>query len=149
MSSPTKLSTIVTQNSTLRQLIRQASVNKDLEKRFKAYLDEPFRRHIQVAALRTGSLILNVDSSAWAAKMRYLVPDLLSLLNADATFPSIQTIRVKVAVSDRSQSAPETKRANPISGSSAVSLQHCADQVNYPALKDALLRLKRRESSEH
>jgi hypothetical protein len=100
MSSPTKLGTIVTQNSTLRQLIRQASVNKDLEKRFKA-------------------------------------------------FPSIQTIRVKVAVSDRSQSAPETKRANPISGSSAVSLQHCADQVNYPALKDALLRLKRRESSEH
>lgn len=146
MSSPTKLGTIVTQNSTLRQLIRQALVNKDLEKRFKTYLDEPFRQHVQLVALRTGSLILNVDSSAWAAKLRYLVPDLLRLLNTDAAFPSVQTIRVKVAVSDRSQSAPKTKRVNPISGSSAVSLQHCADQVNDPALKDALLKLKRRES---
>ena len=145
MSSPTKLDAIVTHNLALRKLFRHAAEHHGASLRIKSLLAEPVRSHIQLAVIRDGTLVLTADSSAWAAKMRYQVPDLHRKMAETSEFSEIQTIRVKVT---KSSSAKEhdSRRAVPMSAPVAAEMQRRAASVADPALKDALLRLANRRS---
>ena len=144
MSSPTKLDTIVTQNSILRQLFRKAGDHQKLSFQIKGLLEEPLRSHIQLAAVRENKLTLTADSSAWAAKLRYLVPDLHKQIVQSADFANIQTIRVKVAKSLQMREPLKSRKALPISKLAAEGLERQAESLDDLALRDALLRLAKR-----
>ena len=145
MSSPTRLDTIFTHNSILRQLFRQASAHQGLSSRLRDLLAEPLRSHIELVAIRDGTLILTADSSAWAAKMRYQVPDLHRQMSEISEFSNIQTIRVKVAKSSAARHPLETRKALPMSAPTAEELQRQAASLDDPALKAVLLRLANRQ----
>lgn len=146
MSSPTKLNAIVTQNPTLRKLFRHAAEHHSASSRVKSLLAGPLSSHIQLVVIRDETLVLTADSSAWAAKMRYQVPDLYKQMAKISEFSEIQTIRVKVSKSSQADQQPASRKAVPMSALAAAELQQRASSVDDPALKDALLRLASRRS---
>jgi hypothetical protein len=145
MSSPTRLDAIVTQNSILRQLFRQAATHRKLDLHIKHLLEEPLRGHIQLAVIRKDTLILTADSSAWAAKLRYQVPELRRQIAENSAFPDIQTIRVTVAKSDASRQRVKYAPLRPLTKATATELNRQAEALEDPALREALLRLADRQ----
>ena len=145
MSSPTRLDSIVTHNSILRQLFRQAAVHQKTALHIKGLLEEPLRSHIQLVVIRDAILTLTADSSAWAAKMRYQIPNLYKQIASISDFAEIQTIRVKVSKSSALRHPLESRKALPINGSAAEGIQRQAESLDDPALRDALLRLAKRQ----
>ena len=102
------------------------------------------RSHIQLATIRDGKLILTADSSAWAAKLRYRVPDLHKQMAESKDFGNIQTIRVKVARSSQIRDPLKSRKALPISEFAAGALERQAESLDDLALRGALLRLAKR-----
>ncbi|MFT4581692.1 MAG: hypothetical protein ACI915_003110 [Gammaproteobacteria bacterium] len=143
MSSPKKLGGIVARNSILRQLVQQAAQYAEIELRFLRLIDEPLRGHIHAALWRDGKLTLVVESAAWAAKLRYKVPELHSLCKSDPDCPEVDSIRVKIDAREGSGPEQKPRRMPALSASDAASLESCAGQVSDPALKGILRRLKR------
>lgn len=143
MSSPTKLGEIVTRNSVLRQLIEHAAVHKAFDRRIKLLIDEPLRSHFHVTGLRDDNLVLTADSSAWAARLRYQVPEIHRLIRESSDFPKVQAIRIKTAASQTHRRTQPTRKPLPLSAASVAELQNCAQRTDDPALRDVLLRLKR------
>jgi hypothetical protein len=141
MSSPTKLDAIVTQNSTLRQLFRQAAAYRELGLGIKALLDEPLRRHIQVATVQGDTLILIADSPAWAAKLRYLTSDLRRRIAENTVFPEVRSIRVRVAKSGVPRQPDARRPKRPLSKLAVEELRCQAESLEDPVLREALLRL--------
>lgn len=144
MSFPTKLDTIVTHNPILRKLFRNAAKHQNTAIRVKNLVAEPLRSHIQLAVVHEDTIVLTADSSAWAAKMRYQVPNLITQIKKISEFSEIQTIRVKVSKSSSADNQPRNRKALPISTPCASALQKKASSVNDPALKEVLLRLASR-----
>jgi len=144
MSSPTRLDTIVTRNLTLRQLFRQAATYQNLEIHIKPLLEEPLRHHIHLATLRGDTLTLIADSSAWAAKLRYQVPELRGRIAEISDFPKIQNIRVKVAKIDSPYPADPQQSKPYLSNKVIEGLQQQANYLRDPALREALLRLTKK-----
>jgi hypothetical protein len=114
-----------------------------LDERVKKLLAPPLDQHARVASLRDQVLVIQADSPAWAARIRYLVPELLGQLDASTgQFPRIQSIRVRVAVEPCAQ-AREPAHRPPVSVQAAVELRRQAETVSDDRLRDALLRLAR------
>lgn len=144
MSSPTKLDAIVTQNSILRQLVRQAAAHKDLDRFVKSLIDQPLSSHLSLESIRDGVVTLVADSSAWAAKLRYQVPELHRLFGEKSALSNIHTIRVKVANPSASAPVRSPSKIRPLSPRTVAALEQSARQAGDPKLREALMRLKRR-----
>ena len=146
MSFPTRLGAIVTHNSILRQLFRQAATYQHISLQVRNLLEEPLRSHVRLGAIRDGTLTLTTDSSAWAAKLRYQVPNLHRELSTIPELSEIQTIRVKVAILPAEGNPSQSRKALPMSRPTADGLQRQAEalDVDDVALKGALLRLAKR-----
>lgn len=143
MSSPTRLDAIVTQNSLLRQLFRQAGAHRQLDRQLKDLLEEPLRSHVRVGVMRENSLVLVADSPAWAAKLRYQVPSLHSRIASHSAFPDIQTIRVKTAHSGTPPQRGADPPQRPLSKAAAEDVRNQARDLEDPVLREAVLRLAR------
>lgn len=97
--------------------------------------------HCQVANIRGDELILQVDSPAWATRLRYQGKALVGQLRRRG-FPELKTVRVRVAPPARS-SPPPYRRAR-LSPSSGELLRQTAAAVDDDALRAALERLASR-----
>lgn len=95
-------------------------------------------RHCRVANLRAGMLVIQVDSPAWATRLRYQGPALVRQLRRRG-HSEIQEVRIQVAPEAGPQApAPRRPRLSPASGEL---LQQTADAVEGDALRAALRRL--------
>jgi hypothetical protein len=97
MKSPTRIGVIAGQSEALRRLTAQAGELKRLNERLKALLPPTLATHAEVAVVREDTLVLLASSAAWAARLRYSVPDILRLLATDEAFPGVRNIRIRVA----------------------------------------------------
>ena len=97
--------------------------------------------HCQVANLRGGELIVQVDSPAWATRLRYQGKALVGQLQRRG-FPELKTVRVRVAPQGGPKPAP-ARRAR-LSSSSGELLRQTAAAVDNEALRAALERLANR-----
>jgi|GEM_PF-2756092 len=96
MNSPKTLNDVVKGNSALRrmaELIRQLNPIKAavLENVPKNYTE-----HCIFINIKNHSLLLYVDSPAWASRFRYLSPDLLRVLKKSNNFQNLTSISVKI-----------------------------------------------------
>lgn len=107
-------------------------------------LDSPLNEHVIVADIRQQTLVLHTDSAAWAAKLRYLTPELLKAFKSDT--PRIRTIRIKVMPPDSLNQT--TRRAQPVSAQAADAMREVADKIEDPALRSTLLSLAGNLGSE-
>jgi len=102
-------------------------------------LPENLSAHCKVQNLKSEILVLATTSSAWSARLRFAVPDLIKQLECQLSL-TIRTIQIKIE--------PETiefqplKRQQPkLSLASGTLLAQTANSVNHPALQEALYRL--------
>jgi len=147
MPSPTKLNAIVTQNSLLRQLFREAGDQRTVDQLIRLAIDEPLRDHIRFALVRGDTAILIAESSAWAAKIRYQVSTIQHRMAEIPGIPPIRSIRVKVASAQETES-DVARPAQAISDESARNVRLQADAIADPEVREAMLRLARHRGKE-
>jgi len=94
--------------------------------------------HLQVAAVDAQRLLLHVDSTAWATRLRYAVPAMRRQL-AQQLRLHVETIRIQVRTSPITPHSASVIRH--ISATNRRHIQRVAKHVDDPALARALQRL--------
>jgi hypothetical protein len=130
----------------LRTICEDARRLGHLEAWLLAQLDVALRPHCRLTVDRrcVGTLVLQVDSAAWATRVRYVLPALQRQLCRLPEAADVRGLDVKV----RPAAAPGTilpaaRRAR-LPAEAAEALRSTAAAIDHPALKGALLRLSRR-----
>lgn len=138
MSGPETLSTHLRNASALTETVARARALIALERRFFALVNEPeLPSHCRLANLREAVLVLETESPAWAARLRYATPEMVRRLAA-GDFPPIDEIRIRV----RPQHAPaDAARRATLSPGSAAHLREAAATLDDAPLAAALRRL--------
>lgn len=104
-------------------------------------LDDNSKLHCQVGNVRDGVLILYVDSTSWASRLRYQCPALLKQLHQRKGLATLRQIEVKVMPK---QVKEEKNRSAELSDEASSCLRACADAVSDQGLREALQRLSTR-----
>jgi len=98
--------------------------------------------HCLAANIDGDTLVVGCDSSAWAAKLRYHIPQLLERLKARTDLPALSQIRVRVQPLHEERARTEYRRFY-MSEHSAALITSIADNTADPELKAALHRLSK------
>ena len=141
MSSPKRLDAIVTQNPILRQLIRQADINRQVVKYVQSALPGPVGDRVYGATFRDGALRIIVESAAWATKLRYLVPVLREKLSEIDEFAALKSIEVKVNVPTTESDPAISSKKHTLQGEAAEKTARELSALRDPDIRDALSRL--------
>lgn len=129
------------QSGQIRTIYQHALKLIDLQNKLRASLEQPLSDHVTVASLSNQTLTVHTSSAAWAARLRFRIPEMLSSLNQEKIEPPIKTIRIKV----NPPATPRRESAEKLSLSPASSqlLKNVAESIPDPELRESLLRLSR------
>ena len=139
MELPPKVSHIVTRFGRLKQLKDETDRLRELDARLKCHVQEPLSGHMKLATIRDGCLVIHTDSPAWAARLRFKTPEILTSLADDGEFPPIRSVRIR-SMTDEEPPPPASKRPS-ISPDSADALAAQAAFIDDDEVRGALLRL--------
>ena len=123
----------------LARLLRRAAAHAQVDADFQASLPFVLRGHCQLAGYRDGGVLLHVDSSAWATRLRYALPE---MTEHSELLRAAETIRVKVRPAVSSPPQRELPRPH-LSCSAAQVLLDCSQHLQHPSLAASLQRLAR------
>ena len=123
----------------LGRTINRAKALIQLEQQVTGYLDASLALHCRVANVRDGILVLQVDTPAWAGRLRQQAPKLLAQLRGTEELAPIEQIRVTVRPVEH-RSAPVRPMAQ-LSAKSAAEIEAAAETINDRAIRAALKRL--------
>jgi len=133
-----KVSALLDSSSDLSSILTHIETLRQLQKHLCSRLDPPLNQHITIANFHRQTLIVHTDSSAWAAKLRFKIPDILDIVRNNHQLTDIQTVRIKVMpVEQTTDMAPPAK----ISRQAAGILRQVADNISDPALRSSLHNL--------
>lgn len=79
----------------LRQIIERARESGELDARVRALLPEAMAAHVTGAVLHEYTVVVLVDSAAWASRLRFHAPELVERL-APRYDGAVTRVRVKV-----------------------------------------------------
>jgi hypothetical protein len=123
----------------LARLLRRVAELKRADAEFSSLLPEDLRGHCHIAACREGRVLLHVDSSAWATRLRYLLPE---LRERSTLLSRAEKTEVKVRPPEAPQ--PVVERPPPqLSPGAAKVLLECSRHLSHPPLAESLRRLAR------
>lgn len=128
----------------LGALARRAERLRQATALLRAGLPQPLATHCVVAALEAGTVVVQTDASAWAARLRFMAPAVLSALQPLLHGQPAPGVKVCVRPPPgASEAAPAGRaRARPSAGA-GHSLRLAAEGVADPRLSAALRRLAR------
>lgn len=135
-----RFSALFRENAELAALSGHADSLTVSQKIWDATAPEPLRRFTQAGAVKHKRLTVYADNGAVAAKIKLLLPSLLSKLQKQGL--EVTSIRVEVQVKSDSRKPAKTIRS--ISPQAASSLSALADELSGSPLGEALARLSRR-----
>ena len=138
--TPRTLSTILGgKDGPLGRIHRRGEALLSLDRRLRDLLPPPLSEHCRVANVRGRSLIVHVDSAAWATQLRFLASQLAPTLlgREDAQ------LRVKIHPPDSVPTPPRRTVARP-SATAAAELERTAERFRDDPLGRSLRRLARR-----
>ncbi len=75
----------------------QARSLATLFSRWEAVVGPEIAQHTEPRSVRDGVLVLVVDQPAWAAQLRYLVPELLARIRAGVPHSEVAEVQIRVA----------------------------------------------------
>lgn len=108
-------------------------------------LEKSFSRHYQVASYTHGKLVLVTHSTAWATRMRYLMPDLIKKLRKDSVFAELKAIicLIDPGIHQFFESSPPLPEEKPprLTESTRALLRRVSNSISSPELRASLLRL--------
>ena len=136
---PQSLDHLLTANP-LKHLVIKAQRIRAINDVLQQVLPSDLAPHCRTMSLREDTLNIEVDSSAWATRLRYLIPDLKYQLHNFTTTADVESIRCRVRPAAQAQ--PRAKNKTPqLSQTSAHVIRSTAQSISSPTLKAALLRL--------
>jgi hypothetical protein len=124
-------------------LLGQVRLLRRITDTLRKALVEPLASHCIAANIDGETLVVGCDTSAWAAKLRFQIPQLLDRLKAETDLQSLRQIRIRVQPLNKEPSRT-TKRRFRLSEHSAALIASIADNTADPELKAALRRLSQR-----
>ena len=125
-------------SGTLNTLYKKALVLARLQGHLRSALGPPLGLHVSVANLVGETLTLYSDSPAWAARLRFRIPDMYRIAE-NYGFGNLKSIRIKVI---RIDSALSPQKAKPVlSEKSAALLLNSAESIRDERLRHSLVRL--------
>jgi hypothetical protein len=124
----------------LRRLEREIEAQADLLSEIRRLLPADLAPHCGAARMHGDRLVIHVDSPVWATRLRYLAPQIVSLLQAQ--HPDLREIKSKVLISRQNHRPhhPRTARRSPIA---ADVVDSSATDIGDAHLRAALQRLAR------
>jgi len=142
MPSPKTLRTVLaTGCPTLETLLAHAQRLKRLQDSLDELFPSSVRPHCQAASFQGDHLVLNVSSSIWATRIRYLLPTLLVQLQKNYALARPPKVRIRVSL-PRQMEATRIKRPPlSLSRGSSECLQRAATATADPELRSVLFRL--------
>jgi len=135
-----------TNNPTLQNLLQKSLQLTQLTHSLHTLLDPNLALHCKVANLRDHTLILAVESAAWATQLRYQIPTLQKKLATTVEFKQVQKIEWFIQ-QPPTFTAPQQKRLLTLTTENAQLLQDTAESIAASSLKESLMRLAKNISS--
>ena len=130
------------QETSISKLYKQGLAIRELDQKLKTYLDSSLRQHFELANINNDIAVLLVNSSAWATRLRYNIPAILSAFNSHLDLNSIKTIRIKINKPVLNKPEPK-KNSNYLSDETAKFLNESAKNFNHPELRQCLEKLSK------
>lgn len=123
----------------LAPLIHQTRMIADVQGYLRQYLPAELAEHVFVGGFHDGELTLLTDRAVWLTRLRYEQRTLLELITQ---YPGMEsTTALKLKVRPIRPSTTPVRQPRHLPTQAAEELSSCADDVDDPRLKDALLRL--------
>ena len=128
--------------SSLGRLVQHSGRLNELQRKLVDHLGPPLDQHCRIANYADTTLTLHTDSPAWAAKLRFVTPDILNYMRSHCSLHDIRTVRIRVSLPDTGP-APVPRRLK-LSQEAADHLRAVALSMTDEGLHQSLLKL-----SEH
>jgi len=120
-------------------LLERARKLARLEQAVLGLLPENLAGHCKVLNLKKETLVLSVNSSAWAARLRFAEPELIRQLQCH--FPElVRSVQVRIQPPSVERSPKQHPKLK-ISMENAELLAQTARSIQHPDLQEALYRL--------
>jgi len=126
------------ETGSLSALIKKAKLLVGLQDYMRVALGPPLGQHLAVANLSAGNLTLYSDSPAWAARLRFKIPDMYRIAE-NYGFGNLKSVRIKVIRVDRDQLTPKSSLF--LSGHAAALVLRAASSLEDVRLRESLKRL--------
>ena len=84
------------QRISLSSIYHKTTQLKLLQNKISVLIPEELRAHCKVANFEKGILVFAIQSSVWAMRFRYVVPELLSQLRKKTVLPELSSIEYYV-----------------------------------------------------
>ncbi|MGE3319945.1 MAG: DUF721 domain-containing protein [Candidatus Berkiella sp.] len=132
------------EGSTLTKLIEQAQAVAELNKTLEQVLDSELIAHCRVGYYEKGVLTLLVQSAAFATRLRYFTPTILSKLRTYKDWVGLCSIQIKIEtiiVPTQAELTPkeEYKPPQKLSVDNAQRFQALADSMKANGVDDTLV----------
>lgn len=132
------------QDGPLGQLLYMSRARETLRAAVCALLPPELAATVRSAAFEDGCLRLGVAGSAWAARLRFLAPQVrrrLAAPGADWTWGAVESVEIHVAAPVQSEIPARPDAPRPLSAASRQHLLAIARDTSSPALAAALRAL--------
>lgn len=126
----------------LNQLKAKVAYLQQINELLKLELDPILLPHCCVANLRDNILILEIDSSAWATRLRFLAPTLLQKLRTHKPLHKLQEIQWYIRPK---QTVSKSHKPLALSEDNAEFIEEVATHIENENLKIALRKLAARK----
>jgi hypothetical protein len=132
--------TVFKGNADLKALSQQAADLSALQKQCQEIIPTALSNQVQVGAIENKSLTLYASNGAVAAKIKLLLPSLLSQLQKQG----LAITRIRVTVKVQSHAPPAKKPVRHLSQQAAENIYTLAQKLQGSPLGEALERLAQR-----
>ncbi len=124
----------------LARTLRQARQLQALDRAFAQLIDPALQPHCQVANLRDGCLVVQVDAPAWATRLRFEQQRILKQLRKKGITSQIAKLSIQVKPATGNRQEPSRSR-KPLGQGARRQATHHLQQINDPELRRRLNRL--------
>lgn len=137
----------LTANDELATLLTRSRVLQRYTHELRKLLPATFADHVHVAQLNEEQLVITADTSGWAAKLRFMAPQLLEQFKQVTAIPTLNSIEIKLLPGNSSRPATRTATMQ-LNQENSVLIQSLADSVEDPSLAQALHRLAQHKNDK-
>jgi len=142
---------LISSDDQLNKLYHHAMAICALNEKLHKHLAPSLSNHCNVANYSDETLTVNADTSAWASKLRYCIPDILKFAKLECGLTNLKTVRVRVLPIHHKANQPKTGQSkfsatNPtrkarLSKKSADFIKNVAESINDPELRKSILKI--------
>ena len=139
--SPKRIGSIFADHALVLSLRQKSEKIKPIQEFINSFLDPDIASRFVVASADKDYIVLVADSSAWAAKIRYLIPLMLDNFARYEQLKWVKQIQVKIPKHDQYSNEQQHPKAMAPSQRSRRHINAFADSVDDEELAAALRRL--------